>query len=527
MKKHSRRSRFIVLLTVLLIMVSGAGAYGASSVVKVSGQTVPKTINQGSGFHIKGKITANQTIRRVEIGVTTSGGGRWTAQKYDNKSVNSKSFDISRADSRIKFGKLSAGTYVYRIYVHTADRKVHCVINERFTVKAKASKVTASASGCNYPTQLAQGKGFSIKGTAKASTTIQTVNIGVVYKDTGKWTAQRYQKSGVNARSFNVARADSTVRFGSLPAGTYEYRIYVKAANNNMLVLNKTFVIAGGSQNVVSQGGSKVTLSGCSSPGNYTVGKVYNARGIVSCDDVINKVEVGIVVAPTNKWSQYKYTANVGAKSFDLRNAADSLKFDMLPGGTFRYRMYAHTAKGVVIVFDKKFTVTPSGKTASVINWAKKIAADSRFTYGKGYGGYFTCPVCAGKYGKKEAQYTCMPFLAAAYAHGTGNSQLMNKGRHEMYLNNENFEGKLADNWFKLGLCRDLTIDDLQPGDVIIKYSENNDSGHAWMYGGGDSIIEAVPADVRVLNSGAETKLKRYGSSEGTPSKNYVMRYRH
>ena len=37
-------------------------------------------------------------------------------------------------------------------------------------------------------------------------------------------------------------------------------------------------------------------------------------------------------------------------------------------------------------------------------------------------------------------------------------------------------------------------LEDLEPGDVIIKWSDHNNSGHAWMYAGGDQIVEAVPA---------------------------------
>lgn len=99
-------------------------------------------------------------------------------------------------------------------------------------------------------------------------------------------------------------------------------------------------------------------------------------------------------------------------------------------------------------------------------------------------------------------------------------------GFHFMHLNDKNFKGKLGDAWFKIGLCKDLSIEDLQPGDVIIKWSDNDASGHAWMYGGGDTIIEAVPSDIRVLSTGAAAKLRNYGRKEGKPKKNYVMRFR-
>ena len=429
MKRHSTRGRLIVPVMLLCLMMSCVSVFGASSAVKLTKSNAPTTITQGSKFTIKGTIKAKKKIKRVEIGVTTAGGGKWTSLKYDNKKVNSKTFKIKKAASKIKFQKLKAGTYIYRIYVHTSDKKVRCVMNQTFTVTEPAPAAAPSAT--------------------------------------------------------TTTTATST-----------------------------------------SAAADKVTLSGVNFPTNYPVGKVFNTMGTVSCNNTIKRIEAGIVVAATNKWSEYKYDANVNSESFDLKKVDSALMFSKLPGGDFYYRIYVHTANGVTIALNKKFTVTPSTKPLAAINWATNIANDSRFTYGKGYGGYFTCPVCAGKFGSSQAQYTCMPFLAAAFAHGSGESSLLGSGRHVMNLNDDNFKGTLGNYWFKVGLCRDLDIKDLQPGDVIIKWSASNDSGHSWMYGGGDTIIEAVPADIRVLSTGAATKLKRYGSSEGTPSKNYVMRFR-
>ena len=174
------------------------------------------------------------------------------------------------------------------------------------------------------------------------------------------------------------------------------------------------------------------------------------------------------------------------------------------------------------------YAVWHGERAQHAIEWASEIAANNTFNYGKGYGGYFDCCVCAGRTSRKsDAQYTCMPFLAAAYAHGAEDPIMMSGGRHVMNLHDGNFKGDLGKVWEKIGLCKELTIDDLRPGDVIIKWSASNDSGHAWMYGGDDMIVEAVPSDIHVLKKGAAAKLKRYGSSEGTPSKNYVMRYKY
>lgn len=172
---------------------------------------------------------------------------------------------------------------------------------------------------------------------------------------------------------------------------------------------------------------------------------------------------------------------------------------------------------------------TPAGSTQEGINksieWARKIAADDRFTYGKGYGDYYDCPVCHGSTKKSELKYTCNPFVAAAFAHGTGDPILMNHGYHKVRTSDWNFEGKRAKVWKKVGLCKNLTMADLQPGDILINYAAGV-GGHACIYGGGDEIIEAVSSgsakdQIRSKKHGAAKRLKSY--SKG--SKNFVMRY--
>lgn len=174
------------------------------------------------------------------------------------------------------------------------------------------------------------------------------------------------------------------------------------------------------------------------------------------------------------------------------------------------------------------YAVWHGERAQKAVDWAIQLAADDSFGYGRGSS---ECCICHNLVKK----YTCMPFIAASYAHGIGDLSLLSKGRsgwHYIHLNDRNFtDGKLNGVWEKVGLCRDLTIDDLRPGDVLIKWSANDSTGHAWMYAGDDKIVEAVPAknfaDQIALKNGAAAKLRRYGSSEGTPSKNYVMRYKY
>lgn len=457
MSKTTKRIAGILMTLVMMVSIvnfQAVSTYAASAKVSLQGANQPTTITAGSKFNVKGKIVSNKKIKRVEIGIVKASTNKWTKYKYDKKKVNAKTFKITKAASKLKFQKLSAGDYYYRIYVHTSSG-VKTVLNKKFTVKKKATAAAAAPSNTPAP-------------------------------------------------SNNTSTASNN---------TFE----------NIVETIVNFLTGTGQNNI------KLTSYNC--PVKYNVGTQFNVKGRITSEDTIKRVEIGIVVTATNKWSEYKYdNASVYSNTFDVGAAASTLRFDKLPPGKFTYRIYAHTDNGVAVVLNRQFEVNATNTPQKAINWAKAIAADNKYTYGKGYGEYSQCCVCAGKTSKaSDAQFTCMPFLAAAYAHGTGNLDLLNKGKkgfHYMHLNDKNFANNIGGVWFKVGLCKDLKIEDLLPGDVIIKWSDNDSTGHAWMYGGGDSIIEAVPADIRVLDTGAAAKLKRYGSTEGTPSKNYVMRFR-
>lgn len=174
----------------------------------------------------------------------------------------------------------------------------------------------------------------------------------------------------------------------------------------------------------------------------------------------------------------------------------------------------------------------------AAVDWGIKIAADNSYTYGQGT---FYCNVC-GKTPKK--QWTCMPFVGACYAHGAKDPVMLAGGRHVVHTHDGNFSGELGKLWTKVGLCKDLTVDDLEVGDVLIWWSSSNggsdnDPGHACIYAGDDRILESTSAgssadQIHLTGSGVASKrLRSYGSDNsrdpetGEKKKylNYVMRY--
>ena len=404
-------------------------------------------------------------------------------------------------------------------------------------VRAASSKVWLT--NYNTPTTVSLGHPYSIKGWIKAEKKIYSVEIGIVNADTETWV-YKYTKYKINKKSFNIKKADMTLKFGNLSAGTYYYRIHVKLKGEKYInVLNKQFTVVDQRADTVDLPTADcegISLSGCNAPDSYSVGREFRPKGTVVSTSKIKKVEVGIVICATNKWTDYKYTASINSYTFDLSKTASSLRFDKLPGGDYRYRMYAHTDDGVKIVFNKKFTVKPSNKPQQAVNWAVNIANDNSFSYGKKpetsrLGCYFCGTNQIRKPKGYEKTYVCLTFLGAAYAHGAKDPDILKACQNckmVMYSNNDNFSKFSC--WMKIGACKDLTIQDLQPGDVVVDWSAGNNNGHVWMYVGGDKFVDAEGiADCWGPNSIAvRTGAARKLAAEGRDSSlNYVMRYIH
>ena len=118
------------------------------------------------------------------------------------------------------------------------------------------------------------------------------------------------------------------------------------------------------------------------------------------------------------------------------------------------------------------------------LEWARKIAADDSYTYGRGQ-----CPVCHG--GNKV--YDCIAFMTAAYWHG-GQVDMM-----ERWCWNHNHTSVIrqamidSDVWEGIGNPKE---EDLQPGDVLFYYRPGdgrNGSGwfHVEIYNGDGQVVGA------------------------------------
>lgn len=143
---------FLLTLCLILTMVPvtaqvASAATTNSMKVTKSGVTYPTNLTKGNSFVLKGTIKSNKNIDRIEIGIVSGTTKNWVQGQKVIQYPKKKTYDILKnADSKIKFGKLFAGTYYYRCWVKNGNNRSIKVFDYKFTVKNPVQKKKVSTT---------------------------------------------------------------------------------------------------------------------------------------------------------------------------------------------------------------------------------------------------------------------------------------------------------------------------------------------------------------------------------------------
>ena len=280
-------------------------------------------------------------------------------------------------------------------------------------------------------------------------------------------------------------------------------------------------------------------------------GYSYSIKGSVVSTALMKKVEVGVINESDGTWAAdtTHYTKKLNARTFSISGACDNaVKFGTLAEGTYYYTITATLKDGSVWELRKqKFEVIPEPEPVypstvttgakNAIKWAKMVANDDSFAYGKGsrahHGGCYYCGtnVTGAKKAKKgskwEKTYCCNPFIFAAYAHGAKDPAILKackKGK---------CGGMTPKDWTQygcfatVGKCKNVAYSKLLPGDVIISNKKTKGQWHhVIMFIGDNKYVEAGWEGWGKNTIGVRSGMKdNYKKHFQKYSSCYVMRY--
>ncbi|MCD8231927.1 MAG: phage tail tip lysozyme [Clostridiales bacterium] len=131
----------------------------------------------------------------------------------------------------LKNGTASAGQ---NIQIHTAE----VIKSQRW--KLSTAYTPATISGATKPGTLTAGNSFSIKGTISSTSKITSVTVAV-YDTSGDKQIGKTVKP--NAKSYSLSNVDASIKFGTLSAGVYRYKVTAKNSYGTTTLVNKVFVV--------------------------------------------------------------------------------------------------------------------------------------------------------------------------------------------------------------------------------------------------------------------------------------------
>ena len=256
----------MMLIMAVLIMAVPVSAQAAFKVT-TSGVSLPSTIKKGATFQMKGVLKANEKMTKISCTIYNSNGKK-CIQRYDAK-LNTKKYNMKKADPYLAFDKLPAGKYYYRVCVYNAKGKKKRIANRKFTVSTSGTTASDGKIQISNPVPsgditLNAGRSYSLSGTITSKykmkkITAKIINSSnqVVYSKVSKPNSKRY--------NLKNSAIDSAMKFDALTAGTYTFQINAidSEKNNVVLIKRKITVNAAGTSNNVTPGSTgSNTISG-------------------------------------------------------------------------------------------------------------------------------------------------------------------------------------------------------------------------------------------------------------------------
>ncbi|MGI6257921.1 MAG: SH3 domain-containing protein, partial [Anaerovoracaceae bacterium] len=117
------------------------------------------------------------------------------------------------------------------------------------------------SSNVSKPGTIQKGSSFVLRGSINSKYRMNNVVIGVK-SSSGTWISGKYVSVNPNATSYDIARVDAAIKFGTLAEGSYYYCIYAKDVNGySKTLLNHSFSVKGTTPPTLITGEMGTTLS--------------------------------------------------------------------------------------------------------------------------------------------------------------------------------------------------------------------------------------------------------------------------
>lgn len=417
-----RRMKKVICLLLAVSLLLGLASRmetKAADSISVSNATYPDWIKKGSVFILRGTVKSDSNITELTASICD---GHGNAMYSKTVKPNSKTYDLKGIDAAMRFDKLSANPYTYRIVAKNSGG-THTVILKPFTVYSGNKPAFVSGLNSSVKYQLCVKEDSSMVMDIAGTTSSSNV---LVKKDEGQSSSYWYLESAGES-AYMIRNADTglylDVAGGAMTNGTnirlwtgnstdaqkwyfiqdgdafkiISKRNYLTMSLENSLGKNKPNVQVWRDIEVAHQRfylkpvtetnkdpenseepaiTSALAISDANTVPTLNVGDKFSLKGIITSNYSITKVvaEIYSGSSPVVRKEVYPNTTSVSL-SGEIDNA---MTFNTLAAGTYFYSVWAEDASGaqktlIWQMFEVKST--DDGEKVLSINWdhIKKI----------------------------------------------------------------------------------------------------------------------------------------------------------
>lgn len=326
------------------LAAASATSVSTASTLALRGKTIPVQVTEGNGFGVEGVVSSNYRLSKVTVQILNSA-GKAVISRSANPGV--WSYDLIHLDSSIKFGTLAPGTYTYRISAKD-EKKSLVLVKASFKVvprpvsKASTLKVTSAV----VPSTIYQGDPFSISGKITSNCKISKVTVSVIDKSGRSLLSASAKPS---AKSYNISSIDAKIRFGTLSAGTYTYKVVAQDTKQTSTLINRKFDV------VKKPSTSTLKITSYNYPSSIKKGNPFSIWGTITSNKKITSVTVQVLNSSGK--TVLSASAKPNATSYQIKKIDAKIKFGTLNKGSYTYRIVAKDTVQSLTLVSRAFTV--------------------------------------------------------------------------------------------------------------------------------------------------------------------------
>ncbi len=375
----------------------------------LSGQSKPATMTEGDAFTVAGTVSSSTNLTYVTVAVYDTSGSKVIGKTV---SPGTTTYSLSNLDSSLKFGSLDPGVYEYVITATNRAGEAE-LYSKKFIVLSKSRTVSdgiyyirskkntsyclglaSTASGANaqlaayvkdeayqfcltydadgyyYITSVKSGLYLSVKSLSSAT------GANILQTEASQATRWQVLYDGASCYYFVPECATTCCMYLLDKTAVAGQNIELKTANTitsqrwKLTVVSttastetETDAEAAEEETAEEEEATAPPIANASTPSTMKAGSAFTITGKITSETKLTSVTAAVY--DTNGKQVIGKTVKPGAKTYDLANVDNSIKFGSLSAGVYKYKVTATNSAGETTLVSKTFIVLSTSKTVS------------------------------------------------------------------------------------------------------------------------------------------------------------------